>query len=244
MKKIGLSFCLFTLLLLFSPSEVRASLVNVEKDGSVILNVLASESSLALEIPKRDSLLVNQTAVSDVPNHAQISLIEEDGKLQLSVVTDEGLKYLDVTNYKDNVVEIEERSATQKVQIGIVDGKFSIMQNGIIAVTAFPINIDPKNAQISVSAPSGVRYLAILPLEAYQGLLRSKAINKMGVGNMEIKESERGEITYVVPGEKVLNIFRLMDYAVPVSATVSASTGEIISIDEPPWLRVLGFVFS
>jgi len=243
-KKIGLSFCLFTLLLLFSPSEVRASLVNVEKDGSVILNVLASESSLALEIPKRDSLLVNQTAVSDVPNHAQISLIEEDGKLQLSVVTDEGLKYLDVTNYKDNVVEIEERSATQKVQIGIVDGKFSIMQNGIIAVTAFPINIDPKNAQISVSAPSGVRYLAILPLEAYQGLLRSKAINKMGVGNMEIKESERGEITYVVPGEKVLNIFRLMDYAVPVSATVSASTGEIISIDEPPWLRVLGFVFS
>jgi hypothetical protein len=38
-----------------------------------------------------------------------------------------------------------------------------------------------------------------------------------------------------------LNLFEL---DIPVSTSVSALTGEILSVDQPTWLKVLGFMFS
>lgn len=238
--KFKLSFCLllFSFLFFLSPKVAGASLVHIAQGGLVTVNVLGTEDSV-LQIPKKESLQIKDIAASDVPGQASVSLSQIDGKTNLNVATSDGQKNMDVTNYKDNLIEIEERDKAQKVQISLIDGKFSIEQNGVIALTDFPININPKNAEISVTAPSGVRYLAILPYEAYQGLLKAKIITTLGENKLAISEGDRGELSYIIPGQKIINVFNVFSYPVDVKSTVSASTGEVLSVDEPVWLKVL-----
>lgn len=242
-KKILATLSLFIFLFIFSPTDAKAALINIKANGSVVVNVLGTEDSLALGIPKKESLQIKDIATTDTPNPSQVSLSQENGKFSLSVATGEGQKSMDVTGYKDSLVEIEERDQVQKVQIGITDGKFSIMENGVVATTDFPINVDPKNAQITVTAPSGIRYLAVLPFEAYQNLVKARIISTLGGGKLTISEGDKGELSYLIPGQKVINVFNLFSYPVDVKTTVSASTGEVLSVDEPIWLKVLGFAF-
>lgn len=242
-KKVFATLSLFTFLYVFSPTEANAALVHI-KSGVMTVNVLGSESSLALGIPKKESLQIKDVASADASDTSHVSLSQENGRFSLNVATGEGQKSMDVTDYKDSLVEIEEYDQARKIRIGIVDGKFSIMENGITAITEFPINVDPKNAQITVTAPSGVRYLAILPFEAYQGLVKARIISTIGAGvNLTISEGEKGELSYMVPGQKMINVFNLFNYPVDVNTTVSASTGEVLFVDEPIWLKVLGFAF-
>lgn len=239
-KKVSATLSLFLFLFLFSPTEAKAALVHVQTDGNIIVNVLGAEDSIALGIPKKESLQIKQIASSDTSNTSQVSLDQEDGKISLNVATTEGQKSMDVTGYKDSLIEIEERSQANKVQIGLLDGKFSITEKGIVATTEFPISIDPGSASINVSAPSGVRYLAILPFEAYQSLVKARIISTIN-GQLTISEGDKGELSYTIPGQKIINVFNLFSYPVDVNTTVSASTGEVLSIDEPVWLKVLGF---
>lgn len=242
-KRLTFVLALLATFFVVLPSPVYASLVHVKSDGEVTINVLSSSDSLALEIPQKESLFVNSLAIADVPNHSQISLSEEGGKISLNVTTSDGLKSLDVSEYKDSVVELEERDKAEKVEIGVDGGKFSIVQRGVKAVTSFPIGINPKNAEITVKAPSGVRYLAVLPFEAYQGLVKARIISQLGQESLTLEEGERGELTYVVPGQKLINVFNLFDYPVPVKSRVSATTGEVLLVEEPIWLKILGFAF-
>ena len=75
-------------------------------------------------------------------------------------------------------------------------------------------------------------------------VLRSKKINRIGVDNkLNIIENDR-ELSYEVGGERVINLFNIVEYSVPVTVQVSASTGEILLVDQPTWLKVLGFLLD
>ena len=115
---------------------------------------------------------------------------------------------------------------------------------GIVAVTNFPINIDSKNAEISVKTDSGEHFIAVSPVEAYQYVLRAKNISKLTGEDIVITERNLGEITYEIPGEKTLNFFGLVNYDVPVKVSVSTLTGEITNLDTEVWMRVLNFFFG
>ena len=239
-----LSFVLATTLLLLVTSEALASLVVVQKDGKVVINVLSTEDSIELEIPRRDFLEVKNIAEDTPDPEAKISLAKEDGKFKLNVSSKSGEKSLDVTNYSDEIVEIEERPALERIRIGVSDNQFTIEQKGVVARTDYEINIDPKTAGLTLTTPSGLRFLSILPYNALQGALRAKIINRFAnEARILIVEVGR-ELTYELAGERVINLFNVIKYSVPVKASVSASTGEILSVDQPTWLKVLGFLFS
>jgi hypothetical protein len=52
------------------------------------------------------------------------------------------------------------------------------------------------------------------------------------------------KLAYEIAGDRIVNLFNIYKYAVPVKVQVSASTGEIISIDQPTWLKVVSFLFA
>jgi hypothetical protein len=242
MVKKLLASVLFSFLVLgFSVSSTSASMLLLKKDGTVQWQILASEDTAS---PKHSSLEIKQLALGQAhSSETSINLTRIDGEVKLSVTGGGENKSLDVTKVGGDLVEIEERPQARVVKIGIEDGKFSIRQESTIAVTDFPINVDSKSAMLSVVTPTGSRYLAFLPGDATESALRAKTLSKVD-DTIVLSEGENGELSYQISGQRTINLFNLMNLDVPVKASVSATTGEILTRDEPMWFRVLGFMFS
>lgn len=247
-EKIIIAFGLLTTVysfLILAATPVKGSLLSIDKNGEIVWKVLASEDSIALKVPERGSLEVKEvTPIEEANLNDRISLKTEGGKNLLSVVTSEGEKSLDVTNTKDNLIEIEERPQVKSVKIGIINNQFSIQQEGITATTVFPITIDPKTADISIKTTSGDHFITIMPADAYQSSLKAKLITNLANNNLRIEEKKLGEISYEIDGKKKINFLNFFAYDFPVRVSVSALTGEILAIEQPIWQKVISFIFS
>ena len=234
-KRIFLGLILSSLLFIASPGVARASLVEINKEGQIIWKVLSLQDNLALGVAK-NSVEVKSTAEEDLEADARIALTRADGKVFLNE--------FDVTNWQEDLVEIEERGEVKQATIGVIGEQFAIEQGGITALTDFPITIDPKANALSLTTPSGSIYLAVLPAEAVESALRSRFLNRLPEKRILIKEEGVGILAYTISGEKVVDIFGILEYKIPVTARVSASTGEILKVDGPEWFKIFGFLFT
>lgn len=233
-KKLVSAVFLASLIFIELPSLALASLVTINKNGETIWKVLSSQDEVSLGV-KRNSLEVKEVA-SDIAEDTRIAIKREDGKIYLNE--------FDVTNWQEDLVEIEERGETKRAVIGVQGTQFTIEQNGILALTDFPIVIDPKANELSLITPSGSIFLSVLPTEAVESALRSRFINRLPEKKIFLKEEEVGTLAYTVNGEKVLDIFGILEYKIPVTARVSASTGEILGVQGPEWFKIFGFLFT
>ena len=242
MKK-GLLALGFLVLALTFPKDARASLVVIGQKGEVVWNVLASESTLG--IPKSSEIIVKSLASGTPGASSLVSLLRQGDKVTLSVKEGQEEKSLDVTQLGGEIIEIEARPSTRRIKIGVLGEKFLIEEEGTLALTDFPVKIDPKRAELSVATSSGQRILPFLPKEAFEVVLRAKVISRLKSGEtMQLTEGSQGELAYRISGERTLNLMNLFEINIPVSTSVSALTGEVLSVDQPAWLRVLGFMFS
>jgi hypothetical protein len=235
-KRIFLGLVLSSWLFVASPGIAQASLVRIDKEGRVIWKVLSLQDNLALGVSKNSLEVKSTVAEDDLEADARIAVRREDGKVYLNE--------FDVTNWQESLVEIEERGETKKATIGVAGEQFVIEQGGITAVTDFPITIDPMANELSLTTPSGSIFLAVLPAEAVESALRSRFVNRLPEKKIFIKEEDIGVLAYTISGEKVVDIFGILEYKIPVTARVSASTGEILKVDGPEWFKIFGFLFT
>lgn len=235
MRKIIYIISLFIFTTLFIPKSAYASLVTISKDGEVIENVLADSDSTVLNVPKT-SFDVKKVAEGDTNDN--VYLTKNEGKISMVL---SGGKTLDVTNWKEDLVEVEERGDTKKLNIFLENGLFNIKQGSIVATTEFPITINPKDNRFSLETPSGEKYLAILPDEAVNIALRAKTVTEVYQDKIAISE-ENKDLCYVVAGKKNINLFNVYNLGVEVTAKISASTGEIVGTDEPVWMKVISLL--
>lgn len=238
MKKILTSTLLFTLFFFGAASFASASLITIDSKGEVILKVLSSEDQLALSIPERNEIEVKEIATNTKASDTSISLSKKDGKMFLKV----GDKELDVTTWDEGLIEIEERGDVKRIEIAVEGEDFVVKQDGVSAKTSYPINIEPEENKLSVETTSGEIYLSVYPNEAAESALRSKYITRLPDRQIGMTEKETGILAYEVDGEREIEMLKFIDYAVPVTVHISASTGEIVSIDQPTWLRIFGFL--
>jgi hypothetical protein len=240
MRKI--LFSIFLVLLFFTFSfPVKAEIVTLKENGEVIINVLSYEDSLG--VPKKESLEIKDV-LNSTEGRDQILLAKENDEYKLNVVSSGGEKELNVTNISGDLIEIKERPSVKNLKIGLIDGSFYLEEGGILAKTVFPINVDSKNAEISVKTESGEHYIAVSPVDAYQYCLRARNITKLRNEDILITERKLGEVSYEIPGEKTLNFFGLMNYDIPVKVSVSTLTGEITNLETEMWMKVLNFFFG
>lgn len=232
---------LLTIFLTFISSKgVSASIVTVTSEGETVINVL-SEQDFYLEIPQSESLEVREIAGSDSIKGSTIALLKDQDKFKLSVDSSGSEKTLDVTEVQENIIEIEERPETEKIAIKIKDDKFLLTQDKLIAQTDYEIRVNPEIAGITLSTPSGFRFLSIFPKGAVDTVLRARVMDRVE-NTIELNEGDDGALSYIVKGQKVINLFDLYEYKVPVKARISASTGEVLSIEQPEWLSIIGFL--
>ena len=122
-KLLSLSF-IVSFLFLLSPQQVDASLVTITEKGELVVNVLSSEDSIDLGIPQKEYFEVKEIAESSGESEASVTIERVNDKISLTVSSPEsGNKTLDVTNYDDDIVEIEERERAKIVGLGVVGDK-------------------------------------------------------------------------------------------------------------------------
>ena len=230
-------------LFLLYPPRASAKLLLIKGDGELVWSVLSSGTDVSLEIPKASYLEVKEAANTKLSNDARILLQKDGDKISMVVDDEKYVKELDVTDWEDSILEIEERPELQQLLINVVDGKFAIKQKGIVAFTEFPISIDTKTAKLSVTTESGDRLVSILPFNAVESLVRTRMISRIAEAGVSLVEEER-ELTYKVNGEKLLNLFDIYEHPVQMSIAVSASTGEIVNIEAPMWYKAISFLFT
>ena len=241
-KKVA-TFFIGVLALLVFPSTAFASLLVIDEGGQVVWKVLSEKDSIALEIPRHSFIEIKKAARKEADEGSRVNLTKTDDKISLVVTSNNETRELDVSGWENDLVEIEQRGEIQKIIVGVVDNKFSLEQKGIKALTDFPIEIDAKTAEFSVKTSTGNRFISVLPFEVVETLLRSKLLNKITNNEIQILEQER-ELQYVVSGEKVINVLGFFQYSVPVSASLSVSTGEILGIEAPIWYKAISFLFT
>jgi hypothetical protein len=239
-------FCLFGFLFFFFfgfAAPVEASLLVVKSDGTLQWKVLSAEDEASLSIPRHSSLGIEKAANLAYDTNSTVTLDKSGDSINLAVKSGDKTSNLDVTNWKDNLVEIEEKPEVQKVTIAIKDGKFLLRQKGVVAFTDLPLTINSETSEMSVKTETGDKYLSVLPFDAVQSFLRTKLVNRVDVEKIQILE-QNGDLAYRIPGEKVFSFFSLYSYSIPISSYISASTGAVLSIDGPKWLNVINFLFS
>jgi hypothetical protein len=204
--------------------------------------VLASEIALGVERP---DIEVKNVSNQETSGKESVFLRRDGEKVELSLKQGDQERTMDVTGYVKELVEVQADVAPESVKIANSGSDFLISQKGVSARTSYSIYIDPTNREISLETPSGKKYLNTLPYEAVLGVIKANVLSKLNSNNeVSINEQEGGELLYYVSGEKVLNLVNLVEYSVPVNASVSVSTGQVVKVDEPVWLKVLGFLFA
>lgn len=241
-RKIFLSFLLLSSIYLLTPRPAQAAIITINSKGEVIWQVLGSEVS-SLSIPKQGEITVKNIATSTTPpTNMEIALSQDNGKISLSV---DGQNQVNLVGSQNpDLVEIEQRGDTNQLKIGSSDNKFIIQEKEIRALTSFPITINPNKNELSVKTNSVMRLISILPYEAILSLIRANIINKTKSNDISLTESSKGELQYEINGERNINLFNLAKIDVPVTSQVSASTGEVLKVDQPTWLKILGFLFT
>ncbi len=230
-----LPFLLSLVLFLLSSSLVCASsLVQIDSDGNMIVNVLSAQSQLALDLPAGGVLEVKKIANRTL-EESQIVLKKEGEKYNLYFGESSSL---DITNWKESVVQIEEKEENKKAEVVLENGEFVLVQAGVKASIPFPIKISPRQKRFQVETPYGDKYLVVLPLEAALISLRSKSLSRLDETPLELIE-ENKDIVYRIFGKKTINIFNFYNLDTNVVTKVSASTGEVVAVEEPLWLKIL-----
>lgn len=241
-KTITLTVAALLLGLVF-PVSASAKLISIQDDGEIVWSVLSSGVDVDLEIPKSSNIEVKEAAKSKPADDAKILLQRDGEKVSMIVNTGSYEKELDVTDWEDSVIEIEERPELRQISINVVDGRFAIKQRNITALTDYPISIDTETAKLSVTTESGDRLVSVLPYDAVASLVRTRIISRVAEGGVDLVEEER-ELTYRVSGEKLLNLFNVYEHPVQMSVVVSASTGEVVEIEAPIWYKAISFLFT
>ena len=231
-----LSFILFFFL---SSSAFASSLLRIDKEGNLTVNVLSAQSQIALGLPRGGVLEIKKVA-NKMPEEGEIVLKREGEKYSLYFGENNSF---DITNWKESVIQIEEKEENKSAEVILDNGEFALVQAGVRASIPFPIKVNPRQKKFQIETPYGDKNLAILPLEAALISLRSKSLSKLDEVPFELME-ENKDIVYRIFGKKTINIFNLYKLDTGVVTKVSASTGEIIAVEEPLWLKLLSFFLT
>src|SRR4030042_1396497 len=157
------------------------------------------------------------------------------GEVYASLVTVDkaGDVVINVLSEEDST-DINNQTGTIEVVGGASEVKYS---NAKIALTK-------EKGKLALETPSGYKFLSILPKQAASVLLRAKLATTITQDERAyILEDEKGNLYYDLTAKKIIPIFNIYNYEFGVRANVSATTGEIISIDEPTWYRFFNFLF-
>lgn len=234
------SVSLGLIFLFASVSSAKAALVEVAQDGQAIWTVLASTT----DSTEKNLEVLSVADQENVDKSAIVAISKNDDKLELSVTTDSGTTTKDITDYKDQIIEVEEQRPARRLSISREGDDFTIVQSGVTAATAFPLIVDTKNKQLLAQTQTGRRIVQMLPQEIFENMQRAKLVDQLAGNKIILTEGDHGELEYQIDGKRNIKVLNLLELNADVKLAVSATTGEVLKSEKPPWLDFVSFLFS
>lgn len=171
----------------------------------------------------------------------------KNGQLVVKVENEEGEKL----ELEDKEIEELEDDG---IKIATAAGKLAVIKNRFGAYTNFPLSINPETNELIVTTPAGQKVVTILPDQAVQNMLAANVISRLG--SQVLAEAVRtGQVAtisgivqlgvrnnipvYEIPGIRDFRLLGFIPVSTPITAVVSAETGELVTAEQPLLTRIV-----
>lgn len=166
-----------------------------------------------------------------------------DGRVTIKAETEEGQGIPEQELFK-----IVDRADKSGIKVATAGGELLVSRNNIGATSNFPLRVDLNTNQLIVTTPAGTKVVTILPDQAVQNMLAANVISRLGPSALTQVASVSGVIqlgeqnnipVYEIPGIKQFNLLGFIPVERPITAVVSAETGELITTQQSLFTRVV-----
>lgn len=172
-----------------------------------------------------------------------------DGRVTIKAETEEGTGVPEQELFK-----ITDRLDKTGIKVATVGGELLLARNQIGALSNFPLQLDLNTNQLIASTSAGTKILTILPDQAVQNMLAANAISRLGPQAI-VQAARTGQIAtvsgiiqlavknnvpvYEIPGMRDFRLLGFIPVSRPVTAVVSAETGQLLGTEQSLLTRVI-----
>lgn len=157
--------------------------------------------------------------------------------------------------------EIEiESTESGKIRIRTNLNKFFITHGLVEAQTTFPLSINTQTNELTVTTPAGTKVVTILPQQAVDNMLARNVIDRIlstlpdpsaspeSIDETELEQEkielaeDNNELVYELEGESDERLLGLFSVKIHKKVHVSATTGDLVNVDQTLLSRILDFL--
>ncbi len=139
-------------------------------------------------------------------------------------------------------VEVKEGNIKSKIKIRSGKNKFEFQQEGakFSVESDFPLSVNPTTRELMVTTPAGSRVVAILPEQAINNMLAAGIVTS--TSGVDLKTESDGSLSYNIDGIKSEKLLGVFDVAVPKNLIVSAQTGQVLTVNQSIFSKIIDFL--
>lgn len=138
--------------------------------------------------------------------------------------------------------EVREGANKSKIKIRSGKNKFEFQQEGtkFSVESDFPLSVNPTTRELTVTTPAGTRVVAVLPQQAIDNMLAVGIVTT--TTEVGLKTESDGSLSYDIDGAKNEKLLGVFDVAVPKNLIVSAQTGQVLTVNQSVFSKILDFL--
>lgn len=143
---------------------------------------------------------------------------------------------------EENEIEVKDGTSKSKIKITNNKNKFEFQQEGtkFSIESDFPLSVNPTTRELTVTTPAGSSTVTILPQQVIDNMLASGIVTT--TTGVDLKTESDGSLSYNIEGAKNEKLLGIFDVAVPKNLIVSAETGQVLTVNQSTFSKILDFL--
>lgn len=226
--------------------------------GAVIRTEIRDDGEVRTETRFPDGIRVKtreeegRTRTDIYEGGTKLRLERRDGRVIIKLENEAGEELELPEGAEDEVFKIEERTEENQVRVRSLGNKFVISRAQTGAQTDFPVTVDLNTNELTITTPSGVKVVTILPDQAVANMLAANVIDQVRglaftqdvrrvatgsaatLGNViSLTTTRQGVLVYEIPGVSNQRFLGFVPVEIQKTVVVSADTGELVKVNKP-----------
>ncbi len=128
-------------------------------------------------------------------------------------------------------------------------GQTALVNKRVGALSSFPLSVNPKTKELTVTTPAGVKVVTVLPQKAVDNMLAAHVMDDVisekgnnslaSVPNLVKLETKNGVLGYQIKGTKTHKLLGIIPIKTGVDTFVSAENGQVAESSQSLLGRIL-----